>query len=59
MELKLIKSETEYQEYLDWLDQKFSENHYENSPMGEKIQVVLLLVKQYEDLHILFLRLIQ
>ena len=51
MELKLIKSETEYQACLDWLDQKFGENHSAGSPSGEKIQVVLLLVKQYEDLH--------
>jgi HTH-type transcriptional regulator/antitoxin HigA len=51
MELKILKSENEYQEALDWLDLKFDENHPPSSPVGEKIQIVLLLVKQYEDEH--------
>lgn len=51
MELKIIKSACEYQECLDWLDIKFEENHPATSLEGEKIQIVLLIVKQYEDIH--------
>jgi len=49
MTLKIIKSETEYQQYLDWVDEMFDQNVSPESPEGEKLQVVLLLIKQYED----------
>ncbi len=49
MKLKAIKSDIEYQECLNWLDLKLDKNHPVESPEGEKIQKVLLLVKQYED----------
>jgi HTH-type transcriptional regulator/antitoxin HigA len=51
MELKIIKSRKQYQEYLDWIDKQFDNKVKPNSPQGEKVQVALLLVKQYEDLH--------
>jgi len=49
MTLKIIKSETEYQLYLDWVDKMFDQNVSSESPEGDKLQVVLLLIKQYED----------
>lgn len=49
MELKIIKSKKQYDEYLDWIDEAFDNKVKANSPHGEKVQVALLLVKQYED----------
>lgn len=51
MELKIIKSKKDYQISLDWVDEMFDKNVRPNSPDGEKVQVVLLLIKQYEDSH--------
>lgn len=51
MELKIIKSKKQYQEYLEWIDKQFDKKVKPNSPLGEKVQVALLLIKQYEDLH--------
>ena len=49
MELKIIKSKKQYQEYLNWVDKKFDKKIKPTSPEGEKVQVALLLIKQYED----------
>ena len=49
MELKVIKSEKQYQEYLDWVDTMFDKQVRPDSREGEKVQVALLLIKQYED----------
>ena len=49
MDIKIIKTKKQYQEYLDWIDKKFDNKVKSNSPEGEKVQVALLLVKQYED----------
>jgi HTH-type transcriptional regulator / antitoxin HigA len=51
MELKIIKTKKQYQECLDWIDKAFDKKPKPNSPLGEKLQVALLLVKQYEDQH--------
>ena len=51
MDLKIIKSKKQYQEYLDWVDKQFDKKVKPDSPQGEKVQVALLLIKQYEDLH--------
>lgn len=51
MELKIIKTKKQYQEYLDWVDKQFDKKVKSHSPQGEKVQVALLLIKQYEDLH--------
>jgi HTH-type transcriptional regulator/antitoxin HigA len=51
MTLKIIKSEFEYQQYLDWVDEMFDKKVLPETPEGEKLQVVLLLIKQYEDQH--------
>lgn len=49
MELKIIKTKKQYQEYLDWVDRIFDKKVKPNTPEGEKLQVALLLIKQYED----------
>lgn len=51
MELKIIKTKKQYQEYLDWVDKQFDHRIKPGSPEGEKVQVALLLIKQYEDVH--------
>jgi HTH-type transcriptional regulator/antitoxin HigA len=51
MELKIIKTQKQYQEYLDWVDKQFDKKVKPNTPLGEKVQVALLLIKQYEDVH--------
>lgn len=51
MELKIIRTKKQYQEYLDWVDKQFDSHVKPDSPQGEKVQVALLLIKQYEDLH--------
>jgi HTH-type transcriptional regulator/antitoxin HigA len=49
MELKIIKTKKQYEQYLDWVDVQFNNKVKFNSPQGEKLQVALLLIKQYED----------
>lgn len=49
MELKVIKSEEQYQKYLSWVDELFDKQLSPNTQEGEMLQVVLLLIKQYED----------
>ncbi len=51
MELRIIKSEEQYEEYLEWVDKQFDKKVKPDSPMKEKLQVALLLIKQYEDEH--------
>lgn len=51
MELKIIKTKKQYQEYLDWVDKQFDNCVKPGSPLGDKVQVALLLIKQYEDIH--------
>ncbi len=49
MNLKIISSEKEYHQYLNWADEMFEKKVLPESPDGENLQVVLLLIKQYED----------
>lgn len=49
MELRVIKSEEQYQEYLNWVDELFDKQVSSDTPEGEMLQVALLLIKQYED----------
>jgi HTH-type transcriptional regulator/antitoxin HigA len=51
MNLKIIGSKKEYQQYLDWADEMFDKQVTPESSEGEKLQVVLLLIRQYEDQH--------
>ena len=51
MDLKIIKTKEQYEEYLDWTDEMFDKKVKPNTEDGEKLQVVLLLIKQYEDVN--------
>ena len=51
MKLTIIKTKKQYQQYLDWVDKAFSKKVKPNTPEGEKVQVALLLIKQFEDTH--------
>lgn len=51
MKLKKINNTKRYQQYLYWIDEAFNNKVKANSPDGEKVQVALLLVKQYEDVN--------
>lgn len=49
MELSIIKTEKQYQQYLDWVDKQLDINPPKNSAEGKKLEVALLLIKKYED----------
>ncbi len=49
MKLKPIKTNKEYEAYLEWVDKQFEKKVKRNSPDGENLQVVLLLIKEFED----------
>lgn len=51
MDLQIIKTDKEYENLLAWVDQQFDLAVQPNSKAGEKLQVALLLIKQYEDVH--------
>ena len=51
MEIKAIKTKKQYQEWLHWVDEQFDKKIKPNSVTGEKLQVVLVLLKNYEDEH--------
>lgn len=49
MELKIIKTKKQYEQFLDWVDVQFDKKVKADTPQGEKLQVALLLIKKYED----------
>ena len=49
MELKIIQTKNQYEQYLNWVDVQFENKVKSTTPQGEKLQVALLLIKQYED----------
>ena len=51
LELRIIRTEEQYEEYLEWVDRQFERKIKPDSPLGKKVQVALLLIKQYEDEH--------
>ena len=51
MKLKIIKTQKEYDRYLEWVDEMFDKKTKLNTPEGDALQVALLLIKQYEDAH--------
>ena len=51
MKLRPLKTEKDYETYLQWVDDQFEKKIKPNSPEGETLQVALLLIKQYEDQH--------
>lgn len=51
MELQIIKTEKEYEDLLEWVDKQFDLAPNPESKEGGKLQIALLLIKQYEDTH--------
>ena len=51
MELQIIKTEKEYLDLLEWVDKQFDLNIVPESKGGQRVQIALLLIKQYEDVH--------
>ena len=51
MKLKIIKTKKEYEDCLSWVDKMFDKKTKINTPEGEKLQIALLLIKQYEDIN--------
>jgi len=49
MDLKPIKTKKQYEQYLKWVDEQFDKKIKPNTSLGEKLQVVLILIKNYED----------
>jgi HTH-type transcriptional regulator/antitoxin HigA len=49
MKIKPIKTNKEYQTYLDWVDKMFDKKVSKNSEEGENLEVILMLIKAYED----------
>lgn len=49
MEIKIIKTKKQYEETLSWIDEMFDKKIKPNTFEGEKLQIALLVVKQYED----------
>jgi len=51
MELKIIKTKKQYEDYLHWIDEMFNKKVKPNIEEGERLQIVFLLIKQYEDIN--------
>lgn len=51
MEIKPIKTKKQYEEWLQWVDGQFDRKVKPNTEAGEKLQVILILLKNYEDQH--------
>lgn len=51
MKLRPIKNEEDYDAMLSWVDQQFDKKTVIDTPAGDDLQIALLLVKAYEDVH--------
>ena len=51
MKLKIIKTEKEYQKALNRVDELFDLKPKKNSVFGNELEILLLLIKNYEDAH--------
>ena len=49
MKLKPIKTRKDYNAYLEWVDQMFEKKTKPDSIQGQALQIVLVLIKDYED----------
>lgn len=51
MKLKPVNNNKEYQLLLNWVDTQFDNLPPKKSERGEQLQIALLLIKAYEDVH--------
>ncbi len=49
MELNVLKTEKEYQDLLDWVDEQFDKKIQPDTPEGKKLELALVLIKHYEN----------
>lgn len=48
---EIIKNKKQYQIYLNWVDNILDRKPHPHSEAGELLQVILILIKDYEDKH--------
>ena len=51
MHLTTIKTEKEYDTYLNWVDEILDKKIKPDTPEGKNLQNILILIKKYEDVH--------
>ncbi len=51
LSLKPVKTKKQYQEYLNWADEMFNKKVKKGTTEGDMLQIVLMLIKHYEDEH--------
>ena len=51
MKLRIIKTESEHENLLEWVDTQFNLGYAPDTKQGKKLQSALLLIKQYEDIN--------
>ena len=51
MKLRPIKNKKDHEVMLAWVDQMFNKKVRIHSPLGEQVQIALILIKQYEEIH--------
>lgn len=51
MKPRMIKNDQEYETMLNWIDEQFDKKPDPNSDEGNVLQIALLTVKAYEDVH--------
>jgi HTH-type transcriptional regulator/antitoxin HigA len=49
IDLKPIRTEKEYESFLDFVDEQFDRKVPKNTPEGDFLEMALLLIKDYED----------
>jgi len=51
MEIKIIKTDKEYQKALNRVDTLFDMQPKKNTALGNELELLLILIKSYEDIH--------
>ncbi|WP_031528136.1 helix-turn-helix domain-containing protein [Dyadobacter crusticola] len=51
MELRPIETKEQHEQMLEWVDRQFDIAPDPNSPEGIKLQIALILIKAFEDVH--------
>jgi HTH-type transcriptional regulator / antitoxin HigA len=51
MVVKTLKSESEYEKILNWVDNQLYMDPDLDTPQGQKLQDALLIIKAYEDIN--------
>lgn len=49
MELNIIKTNEDYQLALNWVEDELNLKIAPNSPEGQKLKIILLIIKDYEE----------